>query len=308
MSTETMMSALGYVDEDLIEQYFVFGETLKAKKAKLRNNKRTRLASAVACLCLVVAVTFFAIYRLQDQNTIPYPEIVVDPDANGKPTTPHKVGLRCYSFYRGTEIRVDAFMSQMLADTEKDKIEGYPVFEVYPSTEDGRLKINGSYDGFEKRFSLDDLRVLVANSIEDSVFDGHSEGVLLDFSEFSPGETVTVTFSYGFFYYKNNPYSQTQPDNSWCGMRRSLYFYVGESGISVSSNSIEDAVSSYDQYCEKKMEIGQNPSEDLHCAAKGIYLKPLTEKTCRVPHGNQFLSQFEIVSSSNVEEYLVRVT
>ena len=194
-------------------------------------------------------------------------ESVISPEPSGKATTGHKVGIRYLSFYREQKISIDVFMSQLLLDREKETISGYPVFEVFRATENdlasGSVLINENGEDYKKEFALEDLNFLVADSMEDDVFDGHSERVLLDFSSLNPGDTATITFSYGFFYYKDNPYNQPQPENSWCGMRRSLYFYCGEKGISVSSNCIEDAISEYEKCNEKIIETGHNPAENV---------------------------------------------
>lgn len=254
------------------------------KKGKKLKRKWIKWVSAAACFCLIIAATVFAIYKIQNEpgsvvdTDIMRPsnsqqEVIVGPD--GKVTTGHKIGIKCLSFYREKTISIDTFMSQMLTSSEKERIEGYPVFEVYQETnevyENGDVIINGNGNKYEKKFSLDDLKYLVAASMEDDVFDGHSEKVTLDFSSFNPGEIAIVRFSYGFFYYENNPYNESQRDNSWCGMRKALFFYFGENGISVSSNGIEEAVSNYEKCNEKPIDIGHSPDTDSHCSAKAIY-------------------------------------
>lgn len=269
MTKGTFTYALDKIDSAYISEALNYSEE-KERTQKTRS-LALKIASAAACVAIVLVGALDITMRKTPAN-VENPdlkigqEMIIDPVSSDKVSTGHKIGIKCLSFYQSKTITIDCFMSQMLTEDEKTQIDGYPVFEVYQETQDntengnGNVIIGGKGNNYEKKFTLDDLSFLAVSSSQIDVFDGHSEKIVLDFSNFKTGEAATVTFSYGFFYYKNNPYNQFQPDNSWCGMRRSLYFYCGENGISVSSNGIEDSISNYE---ECNIEISPDPDSDV---------------------------------------------
>ncbi len=307
MNTKTMLSAINGIDEALIDRYFEIGEEEKKKKSDKRKTSPIKWISIAACLCLMLATAVFTIHQMQKAgdpvppSTGPQdPPLEVIVGAASKPSTGHYVGMKCLSFYRERVISVDAFMIQSPPSSTINELNGYPVFEVFQSSpfmeivEDGKVKINGGDSTYEKRFTADDMHYLFASSSEFDVFDGHSEKVTLDFSELQVGETATVAFTYGFFFYENNYFNSSEPDNSWVGNRQRLSFYVGENGISVSANGIESAIENYEKFDEgsKNAEINFSPtggctestlSSAAGCSAKAIYLKSLSESVCSAP-------------------------
>ncbi len=254
MNTITMIEAFSNLDDDLVEKHFKAKEALKVKKANKNRTMWIKWGSMAACFCLMIVITVVAVYQIQNEpgGFIDTPSEIIVGEGT-KTSTGHNIGIKCLSFYREKAISIDTFMFQIQGN-ENEKINGYPIFEVFQVTdlhetiENGNLIINGMGSKYEKKFSLDDLKYLATNSIDFDVFDGHGETVTLDFSSFQLGDTVTVAFSYGVFYYKDNPYNQSQPDNSWAGKRTYLHFYIGENGVSVSDNSTEEAISNYEKY------------------------------------------------------------
>ena len=250
MKSDGLRKAIGEIDEDLIESADKTAGVIE------RKTPWVKWGSFAAAFVLVAAISIMFISGIMppaSPNTPSTNESARQIAVMEEPTTGHNIGIKCSSFYTGRTITLDVFMNQH----DSDGLDGYPVFEVYQGFpehvldvnvyKDGHnVIINGSKDGLEKRFTLDDLSFLAA-SYNDDVYDGHSEKITLDFSKFDPDEAVTVTFSYGFFYYKDNPYNQPQPDNSWCGKRILLNFYIGDKGIAVSANSTEDALAEYER-------------------------------------------------------------
>ena len=200
-------------------------------------------------------------------------ELIICPDSS-KPTTGHQIGMKCWSFYEEKVITIDAYMCQgITANDFLDDPDGYPVFSVYQELDDyfiKTIKINNNEKEYEKKFTIDDLGYLSVQSGSDVFDSGHKETVMLDLGQLDIGDCASVVFSYGFFYFTNNPYNQKEKDNSWAGMRRRLFFYCGENGISISSNSCEDAVDSYNKSMAAKelIEDGHLPSNDVCCKAK----------------------------------------
>ena len=254
MTKGTFTKALDNIDPAYVSEAVNYKEKAQSKKSLV-----LKIASVAACFVIVLTGVLIATMRKtpgDEMITVGVgQEMVINPSTSGKPTTGHKIGMKYYPFYADKKITFNVFMSQPQSNEELD---GYPVFEVYQGfaenvpyinlyKDDHNVVINGIEKSFEKRFTLDDLSFLRASSYDEDVFERHGEKVTLDFSGFDPGEAVTVTFSYGFFYYKNNPYNQPQPDNSWCGRRISLHFYIGEQGIAVSANSTEGALYEYEK-------------------------------------------------------------
>lgn len=256
MKENIMINALVGIDDGLIAD---------ADKAPTISKKSSwlKFASIAAAFVLVFTATALILPAVL-KNDSPVPptgnEVVVGWTNSGfKELTGHFIGLKCPSFYSDTKtITLEPYMAQI----QDEGLDGYPVFEVYQGfTEYGRginrykegreVKINGIGNKYEKRFTLDDLDFL-SISYNETVFDGHSEKITLDFSEFEPDEAVSVTFSYGFFYYKNNPFNQPNPDNSLCANSFTLNFYIGERGISVSANSMEGAIAEYERLTGEK--------------------------------------------------------
>ena len=272
MTKGTFSAAINKIDLAYVS------ESLNYSKNNIKTNiKRStilKIASVAACFAIVlVSVLAITMRKTPVEGNISTDEfgqeMIVAPVASGKATTGHKIGIKCYSFYPENTINLDVFMSQRLFESEKEKINGYPVLKIEQETGDytetGTVQINGNNREYEKRFSLNDLSYLVADSAVADVFDGHRENVNLDFTGIKTGETSTVTFSYGFFYYTDNPYNESQRDNSWCGMKRTLYFYCGENGVSVSSTSVNDAISNYENINKKLNEHGHEPDTDVNC-------------------------------------------
>ena len=107
-------------------------------------------------------------------------------------------------------------------------------------------------------------------------------------------------YSFGWFYYHDNPENQYQPDNSWCGMRRSLYFYIGESGISLSFNSVDNAKDEYDNH----LSTADNANADAICAAKPLYLLCIDNNNIQYSHGSIIERQFEITGFFSEDQRL----
>ena len=254
MTKGTFTKALDNIDPAYVSEAVNYKEKAQSKKSLV-----LKIASVAACFVIVLTGVLIATMRKtpgDEMITVGVgQEMVINPSTSGKPTTGHKIGMKYYPFYTDKKITFNIFMSQPQSNEELD---GYPVFEVYQGfaenvpginlyKDDHSVMINGSEKRYEKRFTLDDLNFLRASSYDEDVFERHGEKITLDFSEFDPDEAVAVTISYGFFYYKNNPYNQPQPDNSWCGRRITLCFYIGEKGIAVSTNSTEDALAGYEK-------------------------------------------------------------
>ena len=265
MKSDDLRKAIGGIDEDLIES------ADKAPETAQRKIPWIKWGSFAAAFVIVATVSIMFISGIIPSPSPDTPstiesakQVTAEVTQNmQEPTTGHNIGIKCSSFYTDRKITLDVFMNQYVSG----ELDGYPVFEVYQGfpehvldvnvyKEGHNVIVNGSEDGLEKRFTLDDLSFLSA-SYGDDAYDGHGEKVTLDFSKFDPNEAVTVTFSYGFFYYKNNPYNQPQPDNSWCGRRVLLNFYIGDNGIAVSANSTEDALTEYERMTGIKPELWQ---------------------------------------------------
>ena len=240
-------------------------------------------------------------------------ELIISPDSS-KPTTGHQIGMKCWSFYEEKVITIDAYMCQGIpANDFLDDPDGYPVFSVYQELDDyfiKTIKINNNEKEYEKKFTIDDLGYLSVQSGSDVFDSGHKETVMLDLGQLDIGDCASVVFSYGFFYFTNNPYNQKEKDNSWAGMRRMLFFYCGENGISISSNSCEDAVDSYNKSMAAKelIEDGHLPSNDVCCKAKDIYLKSVSDNICQTRHGDFLVNKFAIIDSNENESFLIKIS
>ena len=314
MTRGTFSAAIDRIDLTYVSEALNRSESEKTKKTTTKRSTIFKIASVAACFAIVL-VSVLAITTKKGESNSPIgkfgQEMIVAPAVSGKPTTGHKIGIKCYSFYSESIINLDVYMSQTLFESEKEKINGYPVFEINQGTGDnadvGTVRINGNDKKYEKDFAIDDLSYLVADSAVSDVFDGHCENITLDFSNVKNGGTAALTFSYGFFYYTDNPYNESKRENSWCGMRRTLYFYRGENGVSVSSIDAGDAFSNYKENNKTDMEYGNEPDTDINCSAKPIYLIPLTGSISKVQHGNCFVNQFKIISTKGFEEYSIRI-
>lgn len=243
-------------------------------------------------------------------------------DANSKPLTSQRIALKCMSFYEKNEkVIVDAAMGDQYSHFQEhggspsyDTFEsnGYPIFEVYLGNDtnldvadnEDILLINGKTGAFEKKFSKEDMGDLDITGNVDDVSKYLHENIEVDLSKFNVGDSGKVVFSFGWFYYHDNPENQYQPDNSWCGMRRSLYFYIGESGISLSFNSVDNAKDEYDNH----LSTADNANTDAICAAKPLYLLCIDNNNIQYSHGSIIERQFEIISSFNTTSFDVTVT
>ena len=255
MKENIMISAIVGIDDDLI------ADADKSPEIR-KKTKWLKFASVAAAFVLVFTATALILPAVLKNNSPATPlagEISIGASNSGKEISGHFIGVKCRSFYSDTKIiTLEPYMAQL----EDEGLDGYPVFEVYQGfTEFGtginryregcEVKINGGGSKYEKRFTLSDLDFLTI-AYDENVFDGHSEKVTLDLSEFEADEAVSVTFSYGFFYYKNNPFNQSKPDNSLCANSFTLNFYIGERGITVSANSMEDAIAEYERLTGEK--------------------------------------------------------
>jgi len=255
MKENIMISAIVGIDDDLI------ADADKAPEIR-KKTKWLKFASVAAAFVLVFTATALILPAILKNNSPATPlagEISIGANNSEKEISGHFIGVKCRSFYSDTKIiTLEPYMAQL----EDEGLDGYPVFEVYQGfTEFGtginryregcEVKINGGGSKYEKRFTLSDLDFLTI-AYDENVFDGHSEKVTLDLSEFEADEAVSVTFSYGFFYYKNNPFNQSKPDNSLCANSFTLNFYIGERGITVSANSMEDAIAEYERLTGEK--------------------------------------------------------
>lgn len=271
MTRGTFSAAIDRIDLTYVSEALNRSESEKTKKTTTKRSTIFKIASVAACFAIVL-VSVLAITTKKGESNSPIgkfgQEMIVAPAVSGKPTTGHKIGIKCYSFYSESIINLDVYMSQTLFESEKEKINGYPVFEINQGTGDnadvGTVRINGNDKKYEKDFAIDDLSYLVADSAVSDVFDGHCENITLDFSNVKNGGTAALTFSYGFFYYTDNPYNESKRENSWCGMRRTLYFYRGENGVSVSSIDAGDAFSNYKENNKTDMEYGNEPDTDIN--------------------------------------------
>lgn len=181
-------------------------------------------------------------------------------DAASKPLPTQHIALKCLSSYeRNEKVIVDAAMGDNYSyfqefggtpsyDTFGEN--GYPVFEVYLNNglrsdiqiNNDVLLINGKTGVYEERFSKEDMQSLDISDYYD-ISKYYHENVELDFSNFNVGYSGGVTFSFGWYFYHDNPSNDS--DDSWCGMRRSIDFYVGEDGISFSFGGREAAEREY---------------------------------------------------------------
>ena len=289
-------------------------------------------------LMAVMIITCFAScssYNIQDDNaqdntdsntksnpqeiTIGYSE---SSDDNSKPLPSQRIALKCLSFYEKNEkVIVDVAMGDQYSHFQEyggspsyDTFEsnGYPIFEVYlgndtnwdVADDEDILLINGKTGAFEKKFSKEDMIDLDITENIDIVSKYLHENIELDFNKFNVGDSGTVVFSFGWFYDHDNPYNQSQPDNSWCGMRRTLSFYIGESGISLSFNSVDNAKDEYDNH----LSATDNANTDAICAAKPLYLLCIDNNNMQYSHGSIIERQFKIISSYDETSYDVAVT
>ncbi len=268
MKAEKLTEAMNELDDRYVEQAIRY-------RAKRPTAMWIKWASVAACLCLVVAAVIAVMPQINREpgtadtpDTMPFTfnaqEIVVnssgDHASNSKPTFGHQLAFECKSFYTEKIISLDVFFASPTGSAEKNAI---PVFQVYQYQEDknynypienGDLMINEAGSFYEKRFAPEDLSYLEMPFWEDilDVFDAHSEKVTLDFSKVPVGETVSIVIASATFHqdvYNENSHDYS-PDHPFRGLRfnrRSLSFYVGENGISVSNFNPEDAIANYEK-------------------------------------------------------------
>lgn len=202
---------------------------------------------------------------------------------NAKPETGHMIGLRLYNFCTDNVVSIEAYMHQFIAkEINPLDYDGYPVFairEVDPynynsethareTINNTKLIVNGEKGNYEKRFTVEDLSFLGVSDMNriDVIEYGHREALTLNFENYNVGDFVHVVFSYGFFYYKNNPYNESKRDNSFAGKSRSLTLYIGEYGIYITESQDHDVViTEYNNITEGLKEIGHKPPDGAHC-------------------------------------------
>ena len=245
-------------------------------------------------------------------------------DAASKPLPTQRVALKCLSSYeRNEKVIVDAAMGDNYSyfqefggtpsyDTFGEN--GYPVFEVYLSLDDSTwepvdndvLLINGKTGAYEERFSKEDMQSLDISDYYD-ISKYYHENVELNFSNFNVGDSGSVIFSFGWFYYHDNPDNISQSDNSWAGMRRGIGFYIGENGITFSFAGKETAEDEYHaNYGTERNTIAQ--SEPTLCSAKPLYLRCIDDTNVQYNHSSVVERQFEINSSFKTTSFDVRIT
>ncbi len=281
MKSEGLIRAIGGIDDVIIER----AEVYYIKHS--RKARRMRLAAVSAAALILLTLAVFVIFHdrpapagqtersgavsagSEGDGPLPASDPAADDiilsaaDSGVKPSTGHRIALRCLPFSGDRSIELKVCMGQVIDSVDKavEETDGYPVFDVsqyyfsvietkygsgFEKKEGGNVVING-VEEYEKRFPLETLECLKV-SRQDDVFDGYSESVTLDFGNVLQGESGAIVFSYGVFYYSGNPYNQSEPDNSWCGKRIFLYYYCGENGISFSGSSAEKAFREYESH------------------------------------------------------------
>ena len=119
MTRGTFILALNGIDERFVAeslQYSV-GKTKKERTA-------IRIAALIACLAVVLIGALSIILKSVNDQTISTQESNLGEELTftpvSKPTTGHKIGIKCRSLYSGKTITFDAFMSQLLTESEKE--------------------------------------------------------------------------------------------------------------------------------------------------------------------------------------------
>lgn len=241
---------------------------------------------------------------------------------SSKPEPSQRVALKCFSsFQEDKKVIVDVAMGDDYSYYQEHGgvpsydtfgSNGYPVFEVYhPSDiswdavdENYPLLINEEKGYLEKKFNKEEMSDLDITGNDDNISKYYHESIELDFSNLRVGESGMVVFSFGWFFLHDNPYNQSHPDNSWCGKRRALYYYIGENGIMLGFNSAESTKYEYDTLFPES----NNNTDEPICSAKPLYLLCIDNDEVQYSHGSVIERQFEIKSAYDDTGFDIDIT
>ena len=98
----------------------------------------------------------------------------------------------------------------------------------YQNIEDEKLNVNGTHGGYQKNMNFD---------MPENTELCHEEQVVLDFSNYQTGDSDCIKLTFLAEYFDNEVGRIT----STRGNGHLLYFYVGENGVGISKDSVEDA-------------------------------------------------------------------
>lgn len=246
-------------------------------------------------------------------------------DENDKIDPSPRIALKCFSFYEKNEkIIVDAAMgieysflqeSGSLPSYDSYGEKGYPFLAVYPcneliieKVENNKLLINGNSEPVEKKFDKEDLQKLDISREIGDISKYYHENIELDLSKCSIGDSGRVVFTFGWLFNQDNPNDNLNPDDSWTGMRKSIYYYVGENGVSV-SNSIDTAMEQYKEAFPDENDTGaESHEEDVICSLKPLYLLCKNYDDVEFDHGGVIEKSFQIHSALKASTYDVTLT
>ena len=164
-----------------------------------------------------------------------------------KPLPSATILVKCKSFCpKGNVLSVDAAMGDIALNSLEYDTAGVYEYDVYASDgiydhklEDNTLKVNGVSGEYQKEYSKDDVKLFDIGSKFENYDLYHRETTEIDFSDYKPGSSGCITFSF-YSKYVNNPGSGISTD----GTKRFMYYYVGEKGTAI-GDSIENAEKAY---------------------------------------------------------------
>lgn len=166
-----------------------------------------------------------------------------------KPGPPQKIVMKCMSFCRsGETLNVDTAMADEAINGSGYENTSEYKFEVYAgdsntlvNIEDERLIVNGDLKGYVKEYSKDEAGLFDIHEDTNNYDMYHHVTTEIDFSNYRYGDSGCLIFAFRAVN-KENPLNPT-----YSGSIQRMYFYMGESGISVSALSIEDAMENYQE-------------------------------------------------------------
>ena len=144
-----------------------------------------------------------------------------------------KLSLKTNAFAAKNEtLTIEATMRDSVFTTHTGDDYRFEVYVCnpinYQNIEDEKLRVNGMCGGYQKNMNFD---------MPDNTELCHEEQVVLDFSDYQTGDSdcIKLTFLAEYFDHEVGRITSTR------GNGHLLYFYVGENGIGISKESIEDA-------------------------------------------------------------------
>ena len=144
-----------------------------------------------------------------------------------------KLSLKTNAFAAKNEtLTIEATMRDSVFTTHTDDDYRFEVYVSnpinYQNIEDEKLRVNGMCGGYQKNMIFD---------MPENTELCHEEQVVLDFSDYQTGDSdcIKLTFLAEYFDHEVGRITSTR------GNGHLLYFYVGENGVGISKESIEDA-------------------------------------------------------------------